>query len=76
MEKLVSKMPVIMSDVESNVGLRTEDVAQQTKFIDHEVYMLERIQEMEQAIKEVRRKLEDMQQKNNHLVRACSCLKT
>lgn len=76
MEKLVSKMPVIMSDVESNVGLRTEDVAQQTKFIDHEVYMLERIQEMEQAIKEVRCKLEDMQQKNNHLVRACSCLKT
>ena len=63
----MSEMPVSMLDVESNVGLKTEDVGQQTEFIDHKLYMSERIQEMEQEIKEVKLKLEDMQQKNDAL---------
>lgn len=48
---------------------KTKDVMTQNVFTDHDLYMSERIQEMEQEIKELTRKWEEIQWENDALIK-------
>ena len=66
-EVAASEVSSIVSDVESNIGSKTQDAEIQTELTDHEVYLTEIINDLKQEINKLNCQLQDMQRQNEDL---------
>ena len=66
-EVAASEVSSIVSDVESNIGSKTQDAETQTELTDHEVYLTEIINDLKQEINKLNCQLQDMQRQNEDL---------